>query len=377
MPKRRANGEGTIYQRPNGTWAGQITINGRRQTVYGRRQKDVVEKLKELQKQVLTGAYVDPQEITVTQWFYTWLDVYTKPNVSRLTYNNYKQIIDKYIVPNFGDIKLQQLQPEQLQKLYNSLANDKFGILAALYVVVGSGLKLAVKHKIISVNPDTLTKHIPIKLKRRKALSQDELEKFLEEAQKEFVYPLILLTLETGLRRGELIGLKWSDIDLENKMLAINREIEYVKMDDGKYHLVETKPKTPAAYRTVPIPDDVIPVLENYKKLYDLWVRVNNVQHDYVFITSNGTPLNPTCISKTIKRIAKKVGLEDASLHTLRHTYATKLAEKGIHPRVAQAFLGHAKVLTTLSIYTDVSKKMIEEARSKMQNFLKDQASDN
>lgn len=369
MPKRRANGEGTIYKRPNGTWAGQITINGKRHTVYGRRKQDVVAKMRELQMQFLSGEYVDPNTITVSQLVHTWLDVYKKYDISLMTYNNYLQAIEKYIVPTLGNTLVQQLQPTQLQMLYNSLI-DKPGVLSTVYIIMGAALKLAVKQRIIRENPDEATNHPTPKCKKRKSLIPEEREKFLETAKKYFIYPYIILAMTTGLRRGELLGLKWSDIDFENKTITVNRQIQYTRQPDGHYRFVETVPKTTQAYRTVPLPDDALPVLANYKKLYDIWLKAIGVETDFVFITSKGTPLNPVTVSVMFKKIREEAGTPSVSPHVLRHTYATKLAERGVHPKAAQKLLGHARFQTTMDVYTDVTDVLMEDTKNKMKNFL-------
>lgn len=344
------------------------TINGKRKTVYGRRKQDVVTKIRELQLQALSGEYVDPNTITVSQLVHTWLDVYKKYNISQTTYNNYLQKIQKYIDPSIGSILVQQLQPTQLQMLYNSLI-DKPGVLYNIYIIVKAALKLAVKQRIIKENPDEGTNHPMPKLKKRKSLTPEERDRFLETAKKYFIYPYIVLAMTTGLRRGELLGLKWSDIDFENKTITVNRQIQYTRQPDGHYSFMETDTKTVNAYRTVPLPDDALPVMENYKKLYDLWLKAINVNTDFVFITSKGTPLNPVTIAVMFKKIREEAGVPSASPHVLRHTYATKLAERGVHPKAAQRLLGHARFQTTMDIYTDVTNTLMEDTKHKMKNF--------
>lgn len=394
---KRGNNEGSIYKRENGSknsaWAASITIhaNGKakRKTFYGPSRQAVADKLAEVLPSVRNGLYKEPSKITFSEWLDNWLNNHKKNALRISTFDSYKTQIEKHIKPNIGHIQLSQLATSHLQQLYNNKlvgnrADSKQGGLSArsvryIHVVLDGALKQALRENIIQINPaDAVT--LPKQIKPNvKYLNDEQVAKFLAAAQPTPYFTAYYLELATGLRRGELLGLRWKNVDLANRRIFVTQSL--IRTNQG---LLFQEPKTKLAKRTVAIPADVAGMLEfhrarqkNHKDNADsVWTKDivflldKPENNDLVFTNEIGKPTDPRALTRHFERLLKKAGLPNVSFHGLRHTYATMCLQEGVDIKSIQVALGHYSSAFTLDIYSAVTETMQERNADKIGNLL-------
>lgn len=353
MAKKRTHGEGTIYQREDdGRWVAQIRVNGKRYTYSNKDREAVLRWLQEKQAAVLRGEFVPPSDITIEMWLKEWLEIYKKPNISENTYRSYAGVIHNHIIPSLGNVPLQRLRPIHLQDLYNRLQQEGKARTAAIaHIVLHSALGQATKESIITKNVAELVEAPKHRAPKSHALTVEEVQRFLEAASTHAYYPAIVLSAVTGLRRSEVLGLRWQDINFEEGMLYIRQAVI-----DYRGKVIIRPTKTESGARTVPVPSFVLDLLKEHRQAQEEAARILGWDEvpELVFTSSKGTPINPRNYNRAFTEICKKAGLEGVSPHVLRHTFATRLLEAGVNPRIAQELLGHAQASTTMNIYSHV-----------------------
>lgn len=312
------------------------------------------------------GTYVDIDKITVAEWMEKWLKEYKKPVLRPRTYELYTYYTGHFIKPSVGSVPLQKLRPEHLQRLYNSLVEDKKSSRAVhqVHQLLNGALKQAVKNRLITHNPADATTRPPLKYKNIRIMSTEEQETFLQAIAFHTWGAAFMTILGTGLRRGELLGLHWEDVDLGEKVLHVRRSIVSVK---GEGIRVE-EPKTKKGRRTVPLPKMVVAFLQRHKEKLekDGLYRPDGP----VFPSKNGNYIWPRNFNRIYEKLRDDLGLKDVNLHALRHTFASRLLELGEEMRVIQELLGHAKISTTADIYTHVVERMKRQAVDKLDEVL-------
>ena len=379
MPKRRANGEGNIRKRKDGRWEGRYTAGydpetGKRiiKNVLGKTQAEVKEKLKiaisESQKLDVSkaGTY------TVSSWVKTWYENYAKIKMRPSTYLTYHGYIENHIKPQLGKIPLNDLTTLHLQQFYKKLLAEgrverieaqkqPKGLSAKtvrnIHQIISSALKLAVEQRLIAHNPADGCALPKAERKEMQTLPVEQLTSFLREAKDSGVFALYYIDLTTGLRRGELLGLKWSDIDLEKGDLRVQRQIGRI---DGK--IIEMPLKTKNAYRTLPLSADAISVLKIQK------CKVGN--SEWVFPSPTGSPMSPDSVLHMLHRVLKRAGLPKVRFHDLRHTFATLALQNGVDIKTVSGMLGHFSAGFTLDTYAHVTTSAKREAAKTMGNIL-------
>lgn len=279
MAKKRANGEGSIRQRKDGRWEGLYTVNYKRKSVYGKTKEDVRKKLNKIENEIDSGVYVEKTNITFGAWLDEWLEVYAKPTVKLSTYGSYEGYIRNHIKPEIGKVKLKDLRADILQKFINKklidgrcdkikdektnkLVNKKGGLsektIKNMYNMIHSALKQAYKNGLVYQNVSELITLPKQKRNEMCVLSLCEQKALQEAVQDERLGIGIILTLFTGLRLGELLGLKFDDIDFKAKTITIRRTLNRLKVfdtPDKKTDIVMGEPKTDRAKRTIPLQD--------------------------------------------------------------------------------------------------------------------------
>ncbi|MDN5347458.1 MAG: hypothetical protein PWP65_1022 [Clostridia bacterium] len=232
MPRKRANSEGTVYKRGDGTWCGQLVIawegdKPRRVTYYGKTKKEVLDKLTQAKAELQQGTFVEPTRLTFGDWLQVWLEEYKKPAMRPATWANYEQIIRLYLVPTLDNVPLRELRPEQLQRLYNQKLQEGLSTrtVRLIHTVAHAALKQALKNGLVARNVAEATSPPGVKKKEIRVLSLEEQHCFLEAAREERLYPAFLLALAAGLRLGELLGLRWQDVDFEWGGISVNQAL--------------------------------------------------------------------------------------------------------------------------------------------------------
>ena len=392
MAGKRGHGEGTITKRPDGRWMAQITIGRdpatgklKRLTRYFKTRQEAQAWLAEVQHQMNTGSFVEPNKVTVADWLDRWLEVYVKPKVRAKTYHGYRDAARLHIIPKIGHIPLTQLQAGDLQMLYNEKLqsgrlNGKGGLYSRtihlMHQVIHGALQQAVKEQLVYRNVSEAVSLPKMRHKEIQPLTAEQVTRFLEVAKEDRLYAAFLMDIGTGMRRGELLALRWQDIDLKKGVAHIRRSLGRVKAEGGqtKTALVFDEPKTSKSKRDVPLPGEVIRELKEHRKrqLQEKLLFGQAYQdNDLVFATEDGKPIDPDNFGKRYARLLDKAGIPHVALHNLRHTCATLLLEAGEHPKVVQELLGHTKVSTTLDLYSHVRPELLEQAAEKLNAFLK------
>lgn len=371
IAKKRAHGEGHIGRYKDG-WRSNIMVGyskeGKpiRKDFYGKTQKDVKYKLDEYKKKMSLGAIPEDEKITLEQWYYIWLFDYRSKDLKPKSLERYEGIYRNYIKDtDIGKIKLSQLNTTHLQKYYNKLLEideKPVSTVINLNTRIKPCLSEAERQGIIQKNYCKMVK-LPKDNKQRevKVLTQDEQNKFLKATKGHNLEMLFLVALGTGLRIGELLALKWEDIDSTNKSLSVKRTIQRsadISRDGrGNSKIIEQEPKTKYSSRTVPIPENIFLRLKDYKKEQNIQkLKIGDVyqNNDYIFCNEIGFPIDDKKPGRNLKSILKKIDIEPIKFHALRHTYATRLFEAGVSPKTVQVLMGHSDINITMDIYTHV-----------------------
>lgn len=379
MAKKRANGDGSIRKRKDGRWEGRYVvghdpITGKMisRNVLGKTQAEVKEKLRAAIENSKRLDYTQTGKYTVGQWMDEWFEAYAKVKVRPSSHQTYKGYIENHIKPNIGDIPIEKLTSLQLQKFYRLLLTEgrvpriesekqPKGLSAKtvrnINQVISSAMDMAVRHKLILSNPTEGCELPKVEHREMKTLPAEQLGAFLREAKESGVYELYYMDLATGLRRGELLGLKWEDIDLQNGIIHVRRQVARV---DGE--VKEMPLKTKNSYRNISISQDAVAMLTE--------MEAHQVS-DYVFPSSTGGPISPDSVNNMLHRVLKRAGLPSIRFHDLRHTFATLALQNGVDIKTVSGMLGHFSAGFTLDTYAHVTTSAQKEAAKTMGNVLK------
>ena len=367
MAKRGQN-EGSIRKRKDGTWEARVTIGisadgkQQRKSLYGKTRQEVSAKMTDLLNNLQKGIITNPTEMTLAEWLDFYMLEYKKLYVKPTTYNNYTVKVKNHIKPAIGHYKLKALRQDIIQKFVNSLSGKGLApsTVIDIFKVLSNALETAVDDGLIVRNVANRVKLPKTTKPQITVLTQEQQNAFVEQAKVTYMGVVYIFDLCTGMRLGELLGLKWQDIDFEQNQLHIRRILRKVKDPDNAdehWHLEFGTPKTLSSERTIPLNDTAIKVLA------DVWEQQEKNKekassayedNDLVFCTQLGRPLDPNNIRRTCYSICAKIGVSNIHPHCLRHTFATRGAENNVDVRVMQKFLGHATIKETADTYTHV-----------------------
>lgn len=330
MARKRGNGEGSIYK--NGKyWAAQVTIgknkqgNPKRVTISGKTRAEVAEKLKiklvEQQQQKL----VTPSRIKVKEWLQRWLND-KKYSLKRRTWETYVGPINNHVNPEIGQVYLQKLTAQTLEAMYAKKIEEGLSpsTVRRLHTIIHGALKKAQRQNLVVTNVSELCELPKLIRKRMRVLNEDEVHMLLQAALEHRLYAALLLELGTGMRRAELLAIKWENIDFENGSLSVVESL--VELQDGTVLFEE--PKTLTSIRNIALPESVIKELRRHRvrQEQEKCEAAPYEEHGLVFCTSDGKPLRPSNFSRIYRDIwLKKAGLTNVRFHDLRHTHATLL----------------------------------------------------
>lgn len=364
MPKR-ANGEGSIYQRKSdGKWVGSLSLDdGKRKVFYGKTKKEVRDKLNEAIYEQQRGILATGPNVTLQEYLENWLENIHKPTIRLSTYLNYRKQLNNYLVPGLGAIKLQKLTPQQVQTFYTRKINEGLSPKSVnnIHGVLHKALDNAVKWNILPRNVCDAVTPPRVPRKELNYLSAEQAKILLKEVKEHRLEALLTLAITTGLRRGELLALRWQDIDFTDNSLQVKRAVSYFKA----YGYVESEPKTARSRRTIMLPDFVITILtqhrehqaEQQRNAGDVWVTKG-----LVFTNAWGDYYSPSTMLKVFKRFLISIDMPQMRFHDLRHSAATILLAMKVHPKIVQEILGHSQITTTMDIYSHAMPSLQDDA---------------
>ena len=333
------------------------------------REKNTKAEARRVARQILNeyeaGTYVEPSELVLSTYLESWLSDVARHRVADRTYDRYRIIVRHHLVPALGQVKLDALRPDQVQHFYGRLSDQGLApsTVQKVHAVLHSALKHAVRMRLLVRNPSDDLSLPKIRRPEIRALTDKEIARLLATAKDTSVAVPLLCLLTIGVRRGELLGLRWSDVELEAGVLSVRRSLE-----ESSSGAVLKEPKTAKGSRTIALPEVTIEALREHRKAQcELRVRVGPAYNsgELVFPGADGEPWWPSNFGRACRRVMKKAKL-DCRLHDLRHTHATMLLRQGVHPKVVQERLGHANIGITLDIYSHVAPHMQEEAAAKI-----------
>lgn len=374
---KRGNGEGSVYQRKDGRWSGSITLeDGTRKYFYGKTQRETLQKVRTALSEQEKGILITAPQQTVAQFLQDWLENSQKPSVRPRTYERYEEIVRLHLIPTLGRHQLQKLSAQHLQAFYTKKLKDGLsaGTVTSFHNVLHKALDTALKWNLVQRNVCKLVSPPRRKRFETKSLTLEQVHSLLAVTEGHPMEALFKLAIATGMRRGELLGLKWQDIDFAKGSLQVRRILSRIpsKMEGKGYE--ESEPKTQKSRRSIIIAPFALEALKQHR-LRQLEAKLKAgpfwQEHDYVFCTSLGTHLNPTRDAlDQLKKLLKKAELPEIRFHDLRHSAATLLLTEGVHPKVVQELLGHSQISMTMDVYSHVLPSMQQDAITRLNSVL-------
>ncbi len=368
---KRSNGEGTIFKRKDGRWCGAyFDEQYNRHYVYGKTQTEAKKKLKEKQN----SRTIKNKSYMFQEWVLEYLQKYKKNDLKITTYNSYLDIYRKHINGSqLGKIKLEDVKASDLQQYYNGKIKDGYSSksVRAIEVVLNGALDRAFKFRMIADNPNAFTAILKKEKFEATVLTMEEVKKITEETKEEELYPIIVTTVYTGMRKGEVMALKWENVDFKERKIYIRNSLCRVKdeLPDEKGRYCATyqvlEPKTKKSIRTIPMLDEVYAALMEQKRRQDAEKEIyKDIYEDqgFVFADQTGNYLPQRPFMDKYHQFLDKYGITDIRFHDLRHTFATILIESDVSIKLVQELLGHSTITTSMDIYTHVSDKKKEQA---------------
>lgn len=370
---KRKYGEGSIFLRKDGRWEGRVVVgyeengNPKTKNVTAKTQAECKEKLQALKEQC--GRTTDrlKPDMPFGDWMDFWFQNFSKPKIRETTMECYENRIYNHIIPEIGKIPLCKLTQNDLQQFYARLKKggrrrlvEYYGeglsdrMVRSCHTTCRTALEKAVTEGLITTNPAIGCRLPPKKAKEMQVLTQDEIRRFLIQANEEGYYEFFLLELTTGMRRGEILGLQWKDVNFATGELHIRRQV----VKKGAQTQI-TKPKTKSSIRTLILPPDMLDILAEHKK---------NATCEWVFPSpvKEGEPRNPDSLYGRFQKILKRAQCKKVRFHDLRHTFATMALENGMDIKTLSAMIGHISAETTLNIYSHITDTMQRQAAVKI-----------
>ena len=384
-PGRKANGMGSLRQKTvkgNTYWEGRFSVidpltgKVKQRSVSGKTEAEVYKKMAKAQTEINERTYIEPSKMTVGQWLDNWLTTYLK-DVKPYTVLNYTQHINNHIKPALGTIRLDKLETQDIQNFYNDLEvphDGKPGLspktVKCINGVLHGALQQAVDIGYLRKNPTNACRLTKVEKKMVKPLKDAEIRAFLEAIREHRFGVLYLVTLFTGMRRGEVCGLTWDCVNLDCGTILVNKQLRPVPNHPGEFQIVPTKN---SKQRTIAVADPIIERLRQYKaQQIEARAKAGVPWRDngFVFADEAGHHLSPNTVYHNFKRIAASIGLPEARLHDLRHSYAVISIRAGDKMKTIQEHLGHYSIAFTMDTYGHVTEDMQRESVERMNQYI-------
>jgi len=364
---KKANGEGAIAQLENGRWRVRVMIDGKRHSANTATRKEAQAKYREFHGNADKGLLPASEKLTLSQHIERWLSDVVQPSVRSRTHKGYSDVARRLILPTLGKMKLTQIQPNHVQQLYGQLTASGLAPQSVrnVHAVLRRALGQAVDWNLVPRNVAALAKPPRVARREVEVLSPDEVRTLIAAVRGDRWEALIATALATGMRQGELLGLKWADVDLTRRVLHVQRQLQR----DGTFE----EPKTTKGRRTIDLPASCVAILKEHRRQQTeerLLVGPEWQHDDLIFCTHQGKPLSQRNVLRAYKLVLSRASLPDVSFHALRHTAATLLLLQGVHPKVVQERLGHSNISMTLDIYSHLIPSMGRAAADQLDALL-------
>lgn len=374
MARKRANGEGTIRKREDGSWEARYMVDGKRHSIYGRTQSEVRKKLTEATSTIDNGNYTEDSGLTVGQWLRMWQRDYSG-NIKLSTADTYETQIRVHLMPTLGDVKLTALRLPMIQQLYNKKRQEGLSpkSIKNIHGCLHKALSVAVRIGYISRNPADNTILPRVEQAEIHPLDAPELSKLLAYLKGHEHEALIVTAIFTGLRSGELLGLTWDCVDFENGLIRVTKQLAQPRKKGETFRLTTPKNSKP---RTIAPAPTVFQILRRHKEKQaaqreeagPLWD--DGGLHNLVFTHPDGSHLSQPTVWKILQKVLEGAGLEGHRFHDLRHTYVVASIMAGDDIKTIQQNAGHYSSAFTLDRYAHVTGTMQRESANRMEKFI-------
>ena len=373
------------YERPNHTYEYRYSIKGVRYSEYAETLNDLRKKEARVNKKKMNQLNV-PLSSRLTVCDLARRYIVTKKDLADSTLYNYQRTLDNYLDgSDFGNMKAENVRKTDIVKFYDTFVDKKgkkkSGVILMAQRLLRPAFQMGMDDDILLKNPfDNFMRYYPLSIQSKEALTIEQQEVFMDFVKHDryycSYYYMLVIMINTGIRFGETIGLTWKDVNLKERTISINHQLQYRNFDHTRMKFTASTPKTKSAIRTLYMVDEVYEAFKALKK-----EKKNNPKpvveidgyKDFVFTTSNGTPFQPNSFNRMLEKCVKAcnevnakidngVTIPHISAHTLRHTACTRMAERKIDPKVLQYIMGHSTVTTTLNTYDHVQAQRIKEA---------------
>ncbi|MGW2890355.1 site-specific integrase [Streptomyces griseoruber] len=372
--KRNPNGAGSIWQRKDGRFEARVYVpqpdgTRKRKTVYGSTWEECDEKRQELVRRDRQGIPTPSRSAKLSEWLPYWLEEYIRPNRKRTTYVKYEMHVRLYLVPLLGTRRLESLTTANVRQMIAKVtAQSSAATAKEAHRVLRTAITAACRDELISRNVVQLVPAPRVEPRELRPWSLDETLTFLEAARMDPLYTAFVLAVALGLRRGEILGLQWRDVDLDRRTLTVRTTLNR----GGKALYLDTTKNRRS--RVIPIPMMCVAPLR--------WHRMRQAERraaagadwhrsDHVFTTRSGRPIEPRNLYRSFLRISESASLPRVRLHDTRHGCASLLFAAGVAPRTVMEILGHSQIAVTMNVYTHVSDEHRREAMGHMDRLLK------
>lgn len=384
-------------QRKDGRYQARFTHGGKRHTLYDVKLNDLIAKVTDMKSALNKGMYSDKANVTLNEWFLTWMETY-KVNLKAETKVNYYKYWSWYVESAIGKTKIRDIKRSAILKLYNSLVLEKMlstGTVKYINNLVNSCLSKAIDEELIYKNPATklLKDVIKTEEKTKQALTSEQQIRVLNYIRNSKYYqrfePMLVVLFGTGMRVGELCALTWDCVDFEKEVITICKTLKYMRSKtDEAIHYDINSTKTKSSIREIPMLKEVKDVLMKQKKYQNVMGYMSDISvrgyTDFVFTTSERKPIYPDYVNLEIKRIVSSHNSEEKekaknenreafllpkfSPHTTRHSFASRCYESDVQVKTTQVVLGHKRINTTLQIYTHCNESKVRKDISQLSN---------
>ena len=370
---RRGRGEGAVYLRNDGRWVGSINVEAtdgkrKRKYFYGGTKQEAQDKVNTALYTQKQGMLATGPQQTLKKYFEHWLENVHKHHIRISTYNKYRYTLRKHIIPALGHIQLQKLTSAHIEAFYSRKIEEGLApeTINGFHGLLHNALSHAMVQNLVSknvcdaVSPPRIIKHevTPLTVDQSRTL-------LLHAKGHRILEAMLALTLTSGMRRGELLGLKWQDVDLTEGSLQIRRTVGRI----GTFGLKESEPKTPSSRRKITLPHFVIKALKQHEERQDeerLQAGASWRDLDLVFTNTHGGYIEPAHLNVWFTNLLKEAGLPHIRFHDLRHGVATFLLAIGVPAKVVQELLGHSQISMTMDTYSHVLPSMQRDAMDKL-----------